>query len=197
MSKNLSDLVAIFKRPSAKAAELDLALSDARLALDEAEARKLRAERSYTAGLLDAGDAELQKLRSSREDAILGRDRAAALVSSLEARLTETRIAEEAAAFRAERNELDARAARIAERIKTDYPRLARELVNLLKDIGPTDRQIIAMNSRIATRNDGTPLIVDVQSRGLPQPRARMRPRPRYGAVRDWKTWMNLHRAGR
>lgn len=167
MASKIKDLIARFKRPEAGSDELAATLEDARGVLAAAEAAMTEADRAYSAGLLEHDADRLQAFKADREAAVVERDRAVALVGSLEARLAQTRAAEAETALQTEIAAVEATAERVGEKIRARYPQLARELVSLLKEISAADRSVAAMNERL--HRMGRPeVLTDVQARGLP-----------------------------
>lgn len=170
MASKIKDLIARLRRPNAPSADLAAALHDARGVLAAAEAAMAEADRAYSAGLLEHDAEQLQAIKVAREAATIDRDRAAVLVASLQDRLVQAEAAEAAAAFEARRAAVDAEAERVAAKIRNTYPKLAGELVALLKDISKADRAINAMNQDLV--RSGVPILADVQRRALPQPKS-------------------------
>lgn len=170
MASKIKELIARFRRPEAGSDELAATLEDARAVLAATEAAMAEADRAYSSGLLEHDAEQLQAFRAQRDAAAVERDRAIALVSSLEARLAQTRDAEAEATLQAEIASVDAEADRVADKIRARYPALARDLVALLKEISATDRKVSAMNERLTRMGRHASLMADVQTRGLPQP---------------------------
>lgn len=170
MASKIRDLIARFRRPEAGSDELAATLEDARAVLAATEAAMTEADQAYSSGLLEHDAEQLQAFRAQRDAAAVERDRAIALVSSLEARLVQTRDAEAEAALQAEIASVNAEADRVADKIRARYPALARELVGLLKEISAADRKVSAMNERLARMGRPVNFMDDVQARGLPRP---------------------------
>lgn len=163
----IKDLIAVLRKPQTTSADLVRALDAARREAATIEAGREEAVRAYNAGLLDLDEPQLKALAARRSDAEVARDRVQHLIQSLEVRIEETRAAEVEAAFQAELSAINAEAERVAHLIRTRYPKLAGELVDLLKQISAVDRKIEPMNRKLSERGEAQ--IEDVQARGLPK----------------------------
>lgn len=168
MASKIKDLIARFRRPGVGSTDVEATLVEARSVLAASEAAVVEADRAYSAGLLEHDAERLRAIKADREAAVVERDRATALVASLETRLAEMRAAEVEAALQADIAKANAEAERVADRIRTRYPVVARELVSILRDITAADMAVVAMNERLAGLGRAGEALADVQTRGLP-----------------------------
>lgn len=164
-------MLGLKRKPSSKIPSSEIALAVARAAL-EASLRRLdeSTDRYKIALAADDRDAALAA-RREEGDAAVERDLATARVERLEAELAQARAAE-AEAERRMRYEA-AKKARdaAADRLRKDYPRLARELGALLAEVAASDEAVRGANSdRPADAPDLLPAECIVRNRaGAPE----------------------------
>ncbi|QRE78259.1 hypothetical protein [Methylobacterium aquaticum] len=149
MLKTLKSLIGVVRAPDAPSSELESALASAEAQVTAAAGEVSEAEAAYQAGLLDSDDAGLARLRSAREAASVKQERAAALVTALRQRIAAVQVQEDEAGRR-ERYAAAKRASAAAGKVlATEYPRLARDLVAVLRQVAEADLLVIAANEAL------------------------------------------------
>lgn len=164
---SLASLIALATKASVSAPEIQAALEAARAAVSEAQSDRDRAESEYRTGLLVQDEAGLQRLIEAKSAAAIRRDRAAALVETLEDRFgeisaNETEKARVAAYAKARKLGSDATAA-----ILDQYPRLARQVRDLLRQIAEAELAIDAVNKDLPAGAEHLPS-PEIAARGRP-----------------------------
>nr|USU30150.1 hypothetical protein NG677_12115 [Methylobacterium sp. OTU13CASTA1] len=139
MLKTLKILPGVHQKPDATAAEIDGALAGARAEIEAAERAGAEADAAYRDGLLRLEEPELEKLIADRHTATVRRDRAVALVSALTERLAVLQAAEDQAERRARYDAARNAQAAAAKVLATEYPKLARGLVGVLRTAAEAD----------------------------------------------------------
>lgn len=124
-------------------AEVEAATPGAADALAQAEATRGRL-------LLMGSDAEVERIEASASRARISLDRLYAARAELGRRLAEAEASEATAAIDAERAMVEARAAKLASRLRPEYEKHAAALVSLLGDLASVEDQVKAVNRKLA-----------------------------------------------
>lgn len=138
-------LLGLTTKSGATAREFQAALVEAHAAIDQAEAEVVAADAEYRAGLLRLDEAALKKLIDAKTGAGVRRDRAAALVEALEARLTDVRAIE---AEDTRKAAYDAAQAQVKDAVSAlqGYPALAEKIVTLLRIVNAAEVAVETVN---------------------------------------------------
>lgn len=155
MLATLKTLLGVHRKADANSAEIDAALAGARAEIEAAERVAAEADAAYRDGLLRLEEPELEKLIADRQTATVRRDRAIALVSALSERLAVSQAAEVQAERRARYDAARKAQASAAKVLATEYPKLARGLVSVLRTIAEADALARAANEALPEGVDG------------------------------------------
>jgi chromosome segregation ATPase len=166
----MKNILEFLRRASkASAAELRGALEQAATESAGVEAELGRLERARRSLLLEGTDAELEKHDHAIGSARRARDRAITAKAELEQQLAAAIDREAVAALDAERDAAEREAQAVAKALATDYPKLARGLVSLLKRLEAAEEEVKRVNRKLADAGREERLKT-VETRALPHP---------------------------
>lgn len=164
---DIGNLIAIATKSKTTSAEIQTALAGARALIMAATAEHDQAEADYRAGLLTMNESQLQSVADAKAKAIIRRDRATALVETLEARLAETTEAEAATGRKTAYEDAQAQAQRAAALLRERYPALCEQMCALLREVYTAEAAVIAANQKLPA--DAQPLQgPEFMARGTP-----------------------------
>lgn len=163
----LKSLLGVHRKPDATATEIDGALAGARAEIEAAERAGAEADAAYRDGLLRLEEHELEKLIADRQTATVRRDRAVALVAALTERLAVSQAAEDQAERRARYDGARKAQAAAAKVLATEYPKLARGLVGVLRTLAEADALAQSANEALP---DGVDVLVTVEGMARREP---------------------------
>lgn len=147
------------------AVSLRRALAEIEAALPDAEAAVIAAEQARAAGLLDLGDAEMEKVERVLAQAVRNRDRLIAGRDDTERRAVAAEAAEAKAALDREMADIEARAAKLAGTMRRRYDKAAAEIVTLLTEIVAAEEAIRDLNRRLHEAGRGAEALIGVEKR--------------------------------
>lgn len=150
------DLMKKMRRMPETSVSIREALAEVDAAIPIATDKVLAAAKSRAELLLTGTDAEVVAAEAETTAARIGLDRLTAARSELERRLVETEVAEAAGALDAERAMVEARAQKLAAKLKSDYVTHATALATLLSELAASEAAVAAVNRRLieAGRSD-------------------------------------------
>ena len=131
----------ILKRPIAKltVSDLEAELAKATAAAVEAERAGVAAEAAYRAALLDPDPAVPIAARGPIGTAQMSFDRSSALVIALNERLAAVHARDEEGARRAAYEHALTQADAVADRLRREYPKAAKIIVDLIRDLAAVE----------------------------------------------------------
>lgn len=162
-------LIAIATKASLTASELHSTLTNARDEVEAAQADHDRAEHTYKAGLLQLDETTLAKTVQGKQAALIRRDRARALVEALEDRLTEFDAGEAEAKRRAAYADAKSKAGAAVKAIRGEYPRAARLIRTVLRQIAEAEVAIAAVNGDLPAGGEALTSPEDMVRSELPK----------------------------
>lgn len=155
------------RKPANSAADLRARLAEVEMELPTVEAKVRAAEALRAAGLLDLDDHQLERIEADLRLAVRDRARARAARDELERRAAEAEQAEAKAALDAERAAVEARAAKIAGRLRREYAEHGAAIAALLSELVEAEEAVRLVNRRLgeAGRDD---VLARVEERAIP-----------------------------
>lgn len=163
----MKNILEFLRKPASTAADLASKLAEIETAIPvaRAEADRLAAERHDR--LLTATDAELEKLERRIADARREADRLDAAREHVAARHSEAVAAEARAALDREIAETAAAADHMVERIRRDYPKLAKSIAALVSDLSAAEARVVAINEKLIAAGRATECTAPVEDRAI------------------------------
>jgi hypothetical protein len=157
------NILSLLKRPATTSADLrakrdaiDIAALDAAITAAEDERRKL---------LLDGDDAAIRKAEAAIATAKLERERAEAALDALDGAIVAAEKAELHARLDADLADVSKRANAMEARLRSEYPKLTAQLVQLLSDLWEVEKGVYAINDRLGDSGRGNECIPFVEWR--------------------------------
>jgi DNA repair exonuclease SbcCD ATPase subunit len=160
------NLKKLFATTAATAAELRQALGEIDVTAAQQAVDALEAERSKL--LLTGSDDDLGSVEQRLGAAAVRLERAHAQTRELQRRVDEADAAENRAAIDRERDRAEAEAAACAAELKRSYPKLATQLVGLLRRLHAAEEAVTKVNRALYETGRLTESLSPVEPRALP-----------------------------
>jgi len=160
MLSTLKSLIGVRLQADAASHEIEAALASARDEVAAATRDRAAAEAAYRDGLLSLEVADLQQLTTEQSVAVIRRDRAAALVEVLAGKLADAQAIEEQGRRRARYDAAAKAQAAAGKVLVSEYPKLARALVGVLRTVAAADLLAQEANEHLP---DGVERLISVE----------------------------------
>ncbi len=145
-----------------KAAEIAAAIPIA-----ETEASRLTAERASR--LLDASDKDLEAIERQIADVQRNADRLRAAEEEISRRLVAAEADEARRALTARRDEVERQARAVANRLRTRYPELGRELAEMIGELEIAEQAVADLNSELIEAGRAGERLAGIEERIVPE----------------------------
>jgi len=161
------NVLALFRRPATSASDIRAKLAELNDAMPSLAAEARAAAQKRAAGLLNASDADLEKLEAAMLRAGRDHDRAVAAVAELERLANDAEAAEAKAILDAEIAAADKAAKAVAARLVREYGDHAAALIKILTDLEAAENAVALVNRRLAEAGRGDEALPLVETRAI------------------------------
>jgi len=161
----IATILESLRRPAASSQDFRTKLAEIDAALPEAEAALRAAEQRRAAGLLSLPDRDLERIEAEMARALRDRDRLRAARDEAERRLADAEAGEVRAVLDAERAAVEARAAKLASRLRPEYEAAGAKIVALLTELAAVEEEVRALNRRLADAGRHADAVPAVETR--------------------------------